>query len=322
MHKPTQRSTGIWQRLLQVLLLALSGLCALTTALAEPMTYNTVMVDGLKIFYREAGPRDAPVILLLHGFPTSSRMYQGLMPLLADRYHLIAPDYPGFGNSDAPPPEKFAYTFDHITHVMDDFTQALGLKHYSLYMCDYGGDIGMKLAIAHPERIQTLIVQNANISEAGESQLWVARRAYWADRAGNEDKLRKNLSSLEADRGRHVGTASRPERINPDTWNDEYAFLSRPGEDRIQLDLFYDYRTNQAAFPAWNTWLREHQPPTLVLWGKHDTSFTPAGALGYSEDLPQAEVHLLDAGHFALDEATPEIADLMHRFLAENLPRS
>ena len=288
-------------------------------ALAEPMSYHTLTVDGVKVFYREAGPKDAPVVLLLHGFPTSSRMYQGLMPLLADRYHLIAPDYPGFGLSDAPPEGKFAYTFDHITQVMDDLTQALSLKHYSLYMCDYGGDVGLKLAIAHPERVQALIVQNANISEEGESPLWVIRRAYWADRAAYEGKIQANLSSLDADRGRHVGTSPHPERYNPDTWNDEYAFLSRPGEEQIQLDLFYDYRTNQSAFPAWQEWLTQHQPPTLVLWGRYDTSFTVDGALTYSKALPNAEVHLLDAGHFALDEATPEIADLMRTFLDQSV---
>jgi pimeloyl-ACP methyl ester carboxylesterase len=290
-------------------------------AMAEPMSYHTVTVDGLKIFYREAGPADAPVLLLLHGFPTSSRMYQGLMPLLADRYRLIAPDYPGFGNSDAPPHDKFAYTFDHITQVMEDFTQALGLKHYSLYMCDYGGDVGLKLAIAHPERIQALIVQNANISEEGESQLWVTRRAYWADRAAYEGKIQANLSSLEADRGRHVGTTPHPERYNPDAWNDEYAFLSRPGEEDIQLDLFYDYRTNQAAFPSWVEWLKQHQPPTLVLWGRYDTSFTVEGAMTYAKALPNAEVHLLDAGHFALDEATPEIAQLTRDFLDQTVAK-
>ena len=297
------------------LLLAIAGLFASVTAYAEPMTYNTVTVDGVKIFYREAGPKDAPTLLLLHGFPTSSRMYQGLMPLLADRYHLIAPDYPGFGNSDAPPPDKFAYTFVHIAAVMGDFTQVLGLKKYSLYMCDYGGDVGLLLAMAHPERVQALIVQNANISEEGESQLWVARRAFWADRAANEGKIQANLSSLEADRGRHLGHTPHPERYNPDTWNDEYAFLSRPGELDIQLDLFYDYRNNQTAFPAWQEWLKQHQPPTLVLWGRYDTSFTTDGALTYAKALPNAEVHLLDAGHFALDEATPEIAQLMRDFL-------
>lgn len=288
-------------------------------AWAEPMSYHTLAVDGVKIFYREAGPKDAPTLILLHGFPTSSRMYQGLMPLLADRYHLIAPDYPGFGLSDAPSEDKFAYTFDHITQVMDDFTQALGLKRYSLYMCDYGGDVGLKLAIAHPERVQALIVQNANISEEGESPLWVIRRAYWADRATYEDKIRANLSSLEADRLRHVGTSPHPERYDPDAWNDEYAFLSRPGEEQVQLALFYDYRTNQAAFPAWQDWLKKHPLPTLVLWGRYDASFTIEGALTYAKLLPDAEVHLLDASHFALDEATPEIAQLTRDFLDRTL---
>jgi pimeloyl-ACP methyl ester carboxylesterase len=283
------------------------------------MSYHTLEVDGVKVFYREAGPKDAPVVLLLHGFPTSSRMYQGLMPLLADRYRLIAPDYPGFGSSDAPPESKFAYTFDHLTQVLDDFTAALGLKRYSLYMCDYGGDVGLKLAIAHPERVQALIVQNANISEEGESPLWIIRRAYWADRAAYEDKIRANLSSLEADRLRHVGSSPHPERYDPDAWDDEYAFLSRPGEEQIQLDLFYDYRYNQAAFPAWQEWLKQHQPPTLVLWGRYDASFTIAGALTYADALPDAEVHLLDAGHFALDEATPEIAQLVRAFLDDKL---
>ncbi len=305
----------LYHRLLPALFLLLAA----APAWGDPMTYNTVTVDGVKIFYREAGPKDAPVVLLLHGFPTSSRQFQGLMPLLADRYRVIAPDYPGFGNSDAPPENQFAYTFDHITQVMDDFIQALGLKHYSLYMCDYGGDFGLKLAIAHPERIQTLIVQNANISEEGESQLWVTRRAFWADRAAYEGKIQANLSSLDADRGRHVGTSPHPERYNPDAWNDEYAFLSRPGEEQKMVDLFYDYRHNQEAFPAWQDWLKQHQPPTLVLWGKYDTSFTVAGALTYEKLLPNAEVHLLDAGHFSLDEATPEIAELMRAFLAENV---
>ena len=320
MHTPSRLShlPGLCCLMLAAALV-LPDPCQAAPAPAEPMTYNTVTVDGLKIFYREAGPKNAPVILLLHGFPTSSRMYQGLMPLLADRYHLIAPDYPGFGNSDAPPATTFNYTFDHITSVLDHFTQVLGLKHYSLYMCDYGGDVGLKLAILHPERVQALIVQNANISEAGESELWVARRAYWADRAANEDKLRKNLSSLDADRLRHLGTTPHPERYNPDAWNDEYTFLSRPGEEQIQLDIFYDYRTNQAAFPAWNAWLRLHPFPTLVMWGKYDPSFTVAGAMTYKQDLPKAEVHILDAGHFALDEATPEIVQLMRAFMAGNV---
>ena len=306
-------------RFLRILPIIITACVVSVPGHAAPIRYHTVTVDGLNIFYREAGQVDAPTLLLLHGFPTSSRMYQGLMPLLADRYHLVAPDYPGFGLSAAPAADKFAYTFAHLTQVMDHFTAALGLKRYSLYMCDYGGDVGLRLAILHPERVQALIVQNANISEAGESQLWGVRRAYWKDRARYEGELRQNLSSLEADRGRHVGSSTHPERFDPDSWNDEYAFLSRLGEEQIQLDLFYDYRSNQAAFPAWNDWLKAHRPPTLVLWGRHDSSFTVAGALAYGDDLPEAEIHLLDAGHFALDEATPEIAQLTRAFLDENV---
>jgi pimeloyl-ACP methyl ester carboxylesterase len=303
-------------RLLHRPLLFLACALAAVTCEAEHVSYHSATVDGLRIFYREAGPVDAPTVLLLHGFPTSSRMFDGLMPLLADRYHMIAPDYPGFGNSDAPSPEVFAYTFDHIAAVMDDFTRALGLKHYSVYMFDYGSPVGFRLAIMHPERIQSFIVQNANGSEDGLSESWKLRRAYWDDRAGNEDKVRQASLTLEATRQRHLSNSPHPERVDPDTWQDEYAFLSRPGEDCIQLDLIYDYRTNVAAYPSWNAYLSKYRPPTLVLWGRYDPAFTVAGAFAYGRDLPDAEIHLLDAGHFALDEATPEIALLMRHFLA------
>jgi pimeloyl-ACP methyl ester carboxylesterase len=307
--------TSLFRRLI----LFLACVLAAAVARAEPVTYHTAMVDGLKIFYREAGPADAPTLLLLHGFPTSSRMFDGLMPLLADRYHLVAPDYPGFGHSDAPAAEDFVYSFDHIAKVMDDFTQALGLRRYSLYMFDYGSPVGFRLAMAQPERIQSLIVQNANGSEEGLSDAWKLRRAYWADRVGNEEKVRQASLSLEATRQRHFGSSPHPERINPDTWQDEYAFLSQPGEERIQLDLIYDYRTNVAAYSSWDAYLSKYRPPTLVLWGRYDPAFTVAGALAYGRALPEAEIHLLDAGHFALDEAAPEIALLMRHFLA-NLP--
>lgn len=298
-------------------LLLLACMLAAATCEAEPVSYHTVTVDGFKIFYREAGPADAPVLLLLHGFPTSSRMFDALMPLLADRYHVVAPDYPGFGHSDAPAPEDFAYTFDHIAAVMGDFAQTLHLGRYSLYMFDYGSPVGFRLAMAHPERIQALIVQNANGSDAGLSDAWKLRRAYWADRAGYEAQVRQASLSFDATRQRHLSNSPHPERMDPDTWQDEYAFLSRPGEDRIQLDLIYDYRSNVAAYPSWDAYLLKYQPPMLVLWGRYDPAFTVAGALAYGRDLPEAEIHLLDAGHFALDEATPEIATLMRHFLGE-----
>jgi pimeloyl-ACP methyl ester carboxylesterase len=224
-------------------------------------------VDGLCIFYREVGPRDAPTVLLLHGFPSSSRMYEPLLSRLGDRYHLVAPDYPGFGHSDAPSPAEFSYTFDRLAAVTDRFTQVLGLERYVLFMQDYGGPVGFRLASAHPGCVQAMIVQNAVAHEAGLGPLWETRRAYWADRAANEAQLRANLMSLDAAPQRHVGTSPYPERYDPDLWTDEFAFLSRPGQEQIQSDLFYDYRTNVASYPQWQAWLRRHRPPAAGALG-------------------------------------------------------
>jgi pimeloyl-ACP methyl ester carboxylesterase len=243
-------------------------------------------------------------------------MFAALIELLADRYHLIAPDYPGFGHSDAPGPQAFAYTFDHLAAVVDGFTVALNLRRYVLFMQDYGGPVGFRLAMAHPERVQALVIQNAVAHEEGLGPLWEIRRAYWRDRGAYEEKLRANLASLEATKQRHLGTSPHPQRYDPDSWTDEYAFLSRPGEAAIQSDLFYDYRTNVDSYPLWQAYLRQHQPPTLVLWGKYDTSFTVDGATAYGRDVPDAEIHILDAGHFAMDEKLDEVARLTSRFLA------
>jgi pimeloyl-ACP methyl ester carboxylesterase len=279
------------------------------------ITYNTVNIGGLNIFYREAGPRTAPVILLLHGFPSSSRMFETLMPLLADRYRLVAPDYPGFGYSDAPAPEKFSYSFDSVAQVINSFTQALHLDRYTLYMQDYGGPVGYRLAVSHPERITGIIVQNAIAHEEGLGRLQAARKGFWADRAANESKYRAGLGSLQTARLRHVGGSPHPERYNPDLWHEEFAFLTRPGEAAIQSELFYDYRNNLAAFPAWQSWLRERQPATLVVWGRNDPVFDIAETAALKKDLPKAEVHILEAGHFALDESADEIAGLVRRFM-------
>jgi pimeloyl-ACP methyl ester carboxylesterase len=287
----------------------------LSPSTSASTTYRTVAVEGVNIFYREAGPKDAPVLLLLHGFPSSSRMFDTLIPLLADRYHLVAPDYPGFGLSDAPPPEYFAYTFDHLAQVVNGFVEALGLERYSLLLQDYGGPIGFRLALAHPERVQALIIQNAVAHAEGLGPLWEARKAYWRDRATYEAEVISAFTSLEGARQRHVGTSPQPERYNPDTWIDEFAALSRPGQAKIQADLFYDYQTNVASYPKWQAWLRERKPPVLVVWGRYDPSFTVAGAAGYGRDVPEAEIHLLDAGHFALDEKLDEIAAKIRGFL-------
>ncbi len=294
---------------------------ARTGAPRYPTSYRTVKVDGLEIFYREAGPSDAPTILLLHGFPSSSRMFEPLFARLSDRYHLIAPDYPGFGHSDAPSPTEFAYTFDHIASVTNDFVETLGLRRYVLYVQDYGGPVGFRLAMAHPERLAGLVVQNAVAHEDGLGPLWDKRRAFWADRNANEAALQGNFLSLEATKQRHLGSTPNPERYDPDLWTDEYAFLSQPGQKEIQTDLFYDYRTNVASYPSWQAWLKKTQPATLVVWGRYDPSFQAAEAAAYARDLPKADIHLIDAGHFALDEQPDEVAALIRGFM-QRLPRS
>jgi pimeloyl-ACP methyl ester carboxylesterase len=283
--------------------------------MGQQVLYRTVKVDGLSIFYREAGPKDAPTILLLHGVPSSSRMFQPLLTRLADNYHLVAPDYPGFGHSDWPDPKRFDYTFDHIASVMNDFTQALGLSRYTLYMQDYGGPVGFRMALAHPERVQALIVQDAVSHNEGLGAIWKVRRAYWADRAANEEALRKSFLSMETTKTRHLGDDPRVELYDPDLWTDEFAFLNSPGQAQIQLDLFYDYRTNVENYPKWQVWMQKNQPKLLIIWGKHDLSFDLGEPERYRKDVPSAEVNVLDAGHFALDTKADEIAWLVRQFM-------
>ena len=284
-------------------------------AMAQHTSYHTVEVDGLSIFYREAGPKDAPNLLLLHGLPSSSRMFEPLLTRLAGHVHMVAPDYPGFGHSDAPAPKEFSYTFDNFARVMDHFTEALNLTRYTLYMQDYGGPVGFRMALAHPDRVESLIVQNAVAHNDGLGAIWKTRREFWADRASHEGALRTNLLSLDTTRARHVGNDPHPEKYDPDLWTDEYAFLTKPGEAEIQSDLFYDYRTNMDAYPKWQAWMRERQPRLLVIWGKYDPSFDISEPEAYRRDVPKAEVHVLDAGHFALDTAADPIAVLIRDFM-------
>jgi pimeloyl-ACP methyl ester carboxylesterase len=286
------------------------------TVMNKQIFYRTMKVDGLNIFYREAGSKDAPVLLLLHGLPSSSRMFQPLLERLSDQYYLIAPDYPGFGHSDWPDPKQFNYTFDRIAGIMNDFTQTLGLTRYTLYMQDYGGPVGFRMILAHPERVEALIVQDAVSHNEGLGTNWTTRRAFWADRATHEEALRKNLLSLPTTRTRHVGDDPNVELYDPDLWTDEYAFLNGPGQAEIQVDLFYDYRTNVEAYPKWQAWMQKTQPPLLVLWGKRDLSFDPGEPERYQKDVPSAEVHVLDAGHFALDVKADEIAALVRQFVS------
>jgi pimeloyl-ACP methyl ester carboxylesterase len=288
----------------------------------HPTIYRTIEIEGLNIFYREAGPKDAPLLLLLHGLPSSSRMFEPLFARLSDRFRLIAPDYPGFGHSDWPDPKKFAYTFDHIAEIINHFTEKLGLSHHTLYVQDYGGPVGFRMALAHPERIESLIVQDAVAHNEGLGANWVTRRAFWADRATNESALRKNLLSLETTRTRHVGSDPNIERYDPDLWTDEFNFLNQPGQADIQSDLFYDYRTNVEGYPKWQAWLRTTQPRLLVIWGRYELSFDASEPESYRRDVPNAEIHIVDGGHFALDTAADEIAPLVQTFLTPKLTQA
>lgn len=280
-------------------------------------TYHHVQVDGLGIFYREAGPKDAPAIVLLHGFPSSSREFDTLIPLLATDYHLIAPDFPGFGHSDAPPPSNYTYTFDQLAKTIDAFLKRLKIDKYTLYLHDYGAPVCFRIMLMHPERLHALIIQNGNIYKDGLGAKWKKIAEYWADPETHPEVVNAFLS-FEATEQRHTAGTSHPERYNPDTWTDEYAHLSKPGQREIQAALLYDYRTNVASYPKWQAWLRENRPPALVVWGANDPSFTAPGAQAFTRDLPDAEIHLLDAGHFALDEKTDEIARLILDFMARN----
>jgi pimeloyl-ACP methyl ester carboxylesterase len=289
-----------------------------SAALAAPVFYRSVTIDGVKIAYREAGSKDKPTLLLLHGVPSSSRMCDGLMQKLGDRYHLVAPDYPGFGNSDAPAPANFSYTFDHLADVVQKFTDALGMDHYVLFMQDYGAPIGMRLAKARPAAVQGTIFQNGNVYEGGLGAMWEKRKAFWTDRAAHEQEVRQGHLSLELTRARHIGSDPNVEAYNPDLWMDEHAYLNRPVQAEIQADLIYDYQNNIASYPAWQKWLGEHHVPTLIVWGKHDLAFTVAGAQAFERDIPDAKIVILDAGHFAMGTRLDEVASLTDAYMQEN----
>lgn len=282
---------------------------------AASVSYRTVKIDGVDIAYREAGTPDKPTLLLLHGVPSSSRMYDALMRKLGDHYHMVAPDYPGFGNSEAPTPSQYRYTFDHLAQTMEKFTDAVGVQRYTLLMQDYGAPVGMRMAMARPQAVQAMVFQNGNVYEQGLSPMWEKRKPYWADRAAHEQQVIDNLQSLAVVRGRHLGTDPNVEAYDPDLWMDEYAYLNRPGQGAIQAELIYDYQNNIAAYPKWQAWLRQQQLPTLVVWGKHDPAFIVPGAEAFKRDLPKAQVHVLDGGHFVMDTRLDEMADLTEGFL-------
>ena len=277
---------------------------------------KTIDVDGLSIFYRDAGRQDAPVILLLHGFPSSSHMFRDLIPLLAEDFRVIAPDYPGFGYSDAPGPSDFEYTFDNVATVVDRLTDLLRIDRYIIYMQDYGGPIGLRLATAHPERVNGLVVQNANAYDEGISAAFESLKPFWANRNPETEQAARALLSRDTTLFQYTHGARHPERVSPDAWTHDQALLDRPGNDAIQLAMLHDYPSNLALYPKWQEYLRTHRPPTLVVSGKNDPFFLPAGQEAFTRDVPDAEVNLLDAGHFALEEAAEEIAATIKRFVA------
>jgi pimeloyl-ACP methyl ester carboxylesterase len=284
-----------------------------------PMTYyRTVEIDGIKIFYREAGDRKKPTLLLLHGFPASSFMFRDLIGRLSDQFHVIAPDYPGFGCSAAPPRQEFAYTFDHLAAVIEKFTERCGLARYALYMQDFGGPVGFRLATRRPDKVSFLVVQNANAYEEGlPDSFWAPARTLWNDPSpANFQNIREAAMSSEALAWNYTHGAADVERISPDSWLIQEALLDRPGAREIMLDLLYDYRTNLERYPEWHAYFRKHQPPTLVVWGRNDVIFPASGAYPYRNDLKTIDFNLLDAGHFALEERGDAIAAHIRRFAA------
>jgi pimeloyl-ACP methyl ester carboxylesterase len=274
----------------------------------------------VNVFYREAGPVDAPVILLLHGFPTASHMFRDLIPRLADRYRLIAPDLPGFGQTKAPPRGEFDYSFDRLADVIEGFTEALSLDRYALYIFDYGAPVGLRLATRQPERVSAIISQNGNAYDDGFSDQWGPWEAYWRDASdANREACRPSLFP-DTIRNWQYGTGADPELLSPDGYELDIAYMARPGAEEIQLDLIRDYRNNVALYPDFQSYFREHRPPLLATWGRHDPAFIPPGAEAYKRDLPDADVHLLDTGHFALETHADEIASLIRDFLSRVLP--
>jgi pimeloyl-ACP methyl ester carboxylesterase len=299
-----------------------SARAAMPVPVAVPVThYRTATVDGVSIFYREAGPADGPVVLLLHGFPTSSHMFRNLIPILAGRYRVIAPDYPGFGQSAMPDHTRFAYTFGHFADLMDGLLQHLAVPSYALYVMDYGAPVGFRLALKHPERVSALIVQNGNAYEEGLKEFWDPIKAYWADGSAAKREALGFLVDPATTIFQYTDGVRDASRISPDNWLHDQTLLDRPGNKDIQLDLFHDYGSNVPLYPEFQAFFREYKPPTLIVWGRNDKIFPADGAGPYLRDLPEAELHLLDTGHFALEDKLDVMAPLIHRFLDANIAR-
>jgi pimeloyl-ACP methyl ester carboxylesterase len=287
-----------------------------------PTRYKTTRIDGLDVFYRDAGPHDAPVLLLLHGFPTSSNMFRNLIPRLAGAFRLVAPDYPGFGQSSMPDRDRFAYTFENLTNVVDALVEQLGLDRFSLYVMDYGAPIGYRLVLRRPEQVQALVVQNGNAYDEGLREFWDPIKAYWADPRPENRAALHFLVEPSSTRWQYENGVADCTLLDPTAWIVDQVGLDRPGNREIQMDLIYDYRTNVPLYPRFQQFFREYRPPTLIVWGKVDYIFPPEGAAPYRRDLPDVETHLLDAGHFALETHGEEIAQRIEAFLLPRTKRS
>jgi len=284
-----------------------------------PVHYKTARVNNQDIFYREAGPQDAPVVLLLHGFPTSSNMFRNLIPRLSGSFHLIAPDYPGYGQSSMPDHKSFEYTFENLANIIDGFVDSLGLSKYSMYVMDYGAPIGYRLALLHPERVQGLIVQNGNAYEEGLLEFWNPIKQYWADPTPENRAALYFLSDAKSTKWQYETGVADTSLLDPTTWLVDQVGLDRPGNLDIQMDLMHSYGTNVPLYPDFQAFFRKYQPPTLIVWGKNDFIFPAAGAPPYSRDLKNLETHMLDTGHFALETHGEEIATRIEEFLLKNL---
>lgn len=280
---------------------------------------HRIDADGVNVFYREAGPADAPVVLLLHGFPTSSFQYRELMPLLADRYHVIAPDLPGFGFTEVPAERHYTYTFDALAKTITAFTEALQLKRYALYVFDYGAPTGLRVAMAHPERVTAIVSQNGNAYEEGLGDAWAPIRHYWSDPSPANREVVHQALSPEGLKSQYTEGVPHPERIKPEGYTLDAAMIARPGNMDIQLDLFLDYANNVKLYPAFQEYFRKSKPPLLAIWGKHDPFFIPPGAEAFRRDNPNATVQFLDTGHFALETHVEEVATAMRQFLAKSI---
>jgi len=285
--------------------------------LATTVHYKTIRIGDVDVFYREAGPKTAPVLLLLHGFPTSSNMFRNLIPRLAGSFRVIAPDYPGYGFSSMPDRKDFAYTFENLTNIVEQLTLKLGLDAYSLYVMDYGAPIGYRLALRHPEKITGLIVQNGNAYEEGLLKFWDPIKKYWGEKTPENRAALAYLAGAEATKWQYQNGVSELTHLDPTTWTLDQLGMDRPGNGDIQLDLLYDYGTNVPLYPQFQEFFRKYQPPTLIVWGKNDFIFPPEGAVPYKRDLPKVETHLLDTGHFALETHLEEIASRIEKFFGK-----